>query len=535
MKKVIIIIVLFATMMQAKVKAQSYSLADIRCAKITAILIYEDYVDRIDKLKLRGDYDVYHFMETFGYKGDYYDKHKGDTVYNDIVPLNQPQYLSALMYSQTFDSVVENASFFGYNGLIFQDPKKTPGGWQVTCTFNRKVSFVTLDSVVYPPWIFSYTMTIAMSDTLNIERRSKNNRNEKFDNDSLFYNARVVKISVLNPLDSYVVISNPEHLPLMWEGKMIEDYYPECQCWMTQGKSDDVNRKLKINSTTGFFTRLNQVETRPNFYSFTYNKNNLTGLGLAVSPYGFGNRSDNRFEKIDEKNSSFKLSLFYGKQLSGGESLTPFFNFGADIVYNRFSYNGVFRVSYQDNDSDGDLYTRFIDATLNNEQRGLFEVTVPLTFSLLKNVYQDRERFVFLSFEAGAFGSVRVFSNGFFDMEAKYRGYYPQYFNVEMDHYYDYGDFQMNESSVQNYNKGELKRFDYGLEGGAGVWVNIGSNWLFRFDLKMRMSFAPVVSFSEYDYLTSNYNHYESMLQTSHQGQLNLYLGMTLVKLVKGK
>lgn len=547
---------LSAALMQIAAQAQNNKLAESRRAKITAIMVYEDYVDRLAKLTLRGDLDEYHFLESFGYKGDYDYTHKGDSVYNDIIPLNQPQRLTALQYSRAVDSVIREARI-EYHNLSFDNPIKKGHEWWVTCTYYRTVSFLTLDSVIYPRYRFQYKMTIVMSDTLNIELRPKKERGQKEDNDSIYSNARIVDISVTEPLDKFVVIINPDALPLMWRNESIENYDPECNCWMTKLSSQNILNDVKINSATGFFTRLSHKNPHPNFYSFSYHRLNMFGIGLSASPISFGNQSDKRFSRdvengsfgdIQEENISYKFSLFYGKQL-GGNSLTSFFNIGADLVYSRYIYNGTFSTAYEAEDSDGDIYIRRIFATLNKEQRNLYELTVPLTFSSLKTIFEKDNNYVFFSFEMGVFGSIRILSNGKFDMDAKYRGFYPQYFNVEFEKYYDYGDYHITESAVEktidgemqrvelvngvNYNQGKLQRFDFGVEGGLGIWCNFKTGSLFKFDVKLRKGIMPVVNYTEYDNLTTKYDHYESMLQTSNDGQLNLYLGISFVKLLK--
>ena len=521
MKKVVFCTIALFITSAASISAQT--VRDVRHVKTTALSLYEKYISSVSVLHNGGKYTGDDFMSLF--------IESGDTVYNDILPANQPQITTAYSYYLTYDSIIKYSNF-DYNGFRFSAPQKKGGKWYIDCYFTRTVKFATRDSVynIYPAWSFNYTMKIVMDDHIAVVRERDGVK--EYDPDSLFANPRILSITVDPPLENYFILVNQESIPLRWHGEVVRNYDKDCDCWMMDASKDKIS-DIKYDGDN-LFMQLNYIkdEKHPNFYTFSLDKMNLGGIALAVAPYGLGNRGDHRFVDIKEWNNSAKATLFYGIQLSNTLTTSLFFNMGVDAVYNTYNYSGLYQCDYYSTDIDGDDYLRKVRVTLNKETINEMSFTVPLTLNYVNSIYQNNNKQLLLYLKAGAYGGVRFLSAAYVDMSSRYTGLYSQYFNTEFDHYYDYGNYEMNQDNISNYNKGSVNMFDYGIDAGVGLWYALNRQYILGFGIDFRKSFVPVLKYESYEYLTTDFNHYESMLQTSNQGSSNLFFSISLIKLL---
>ena len=490
---------------------------------MTALSLYERYVASMEILHNKGKYTGDDFMDLF--------VAVGDTIYNDIVPANHPSLVSAYQYFTTYDSIVRYADF-EYGAFQMKTPQKEGNKWYVDCSFMREVRYVTRDTVfnIYPRWKFNYQMRIEMDAQMATERRSGGS--VEYSADSLFANPRIVSIKVKEPLIEPAVLVNHDRIPLRYKDDSVQNYDEECDCWMMDASKVNIG-EIKYDGDN-LFLQLNHVRDaqHPHFYTFGIDRMNIGGLTLSYAPNGLGNRSDGRFEDIAEQSHSAKASLFYGWQLSNTPTASWFLNVGLDIASNTYTYSGTYRRDYVATDIDGDEYLRGVRATLHNETRGETEFILPVSVSYAKNLLQRNGRQLFLNLKAGAFVGVRHLSTAEVDLSARYTGYYSQYYNAEFDHYYDYGNFDMNQQNIADYRMGEANPVDYGVDAGIGLWYAWNRKYLIGVDVAFRQSFSPVLKYADYKYLTQHFDHYESMLQTSKQGASNFYFGLSLIKLL---
>ena len=503
------------------VSIQAQTVRDVRRVKTTALSLYEKYVHSLGVLHDGGKYTGDNFIDLF--------VDPGEVIYNDIIPANHPQITNAYGYYTIYDSVIKYANY-EYSGFRFNNPQKEGNKWVIDCFFTRTVSFNTRDSVYshYPAWNFNYTMRITMDNQIAIV----GNRNgiKEYDPDSLFANPKIVSITVDQPIEEYAILINKDYIPIRWHGEVVKNYDKECDCWMMDARKDKIS-DIKYDGDN-LFLQLKNTEVRPNFYLFGLDKMNIGGVNIAFAPYGLGNQSDKRFTDIVGQNNSIKASLFYGIQLSNTLSNTLFLNLGVDAVYNTYTYSGTYEHNYNATDVDGDVYLRKVSATLNRERRSDFELIIPVMLNYVQSVYQKDNKQLFLYLKAGLFGGIRLYSAGKLDMSSRYTGLYSQYFDIEFDHYYDYGSFEMNQNNMSNYNMGNVNALDYGISGSLGVWYKLNRQYLLGFGIDFHKSFSPVLKYEEYEHLTTDYNHYESMLKTSDNGAINIYVGISLIKLL---
>ncbi|MCL2651490.1 MAG: hypothetical protein FWD60_10765 [Candidatus Azobacteroides sp.] len=335
----------------ATVSAFSQSVTETRHIKTTALQVYENYKVVMSGLHSKSSYTEDNFMTLFD---------KNTTLYNDILPDNNPQQLSPANYFAKFKASI-NRIYPDFSDFKMEEPVSVGDKWQIKCNFTRGTRFKTLKDMNYPEWSFNYTMTIEMDKRYDTNKK-------------VYENARIESIDVENPLKGFFVLENKDNMLLTaksgetlkeWDAEYNSRIFPEDE-W----KIKDI-QVFDSGSNKNFFeyskSRFSQNRSDTHFYQLatqTFPKN-IYGIGVNCSPFAFGKNT---------KNYAISLSLFYGKQIAHKERSTIFFNVGLDFN------------CYSDNND------KFIS------------VSVPLSVQYLYQLSQNSKKPIFLSFELGAFG-----------------------------------------------------------------------------------------------------------------------------------
>lgn len=498
MKRILAIsIVLLSTL-----TLSAQSVTEARAIRTTALLVYDRYVNLMGRLHDGTSSNEDNFLDLFA-PGK-------DSLYNDILPNDRPRYLGAEGYFSNYIENITNATF-SYSNFLIGNPRARGKQWSVDLHFSRTVNYVTRD-IRYPSWSFQYTMRIVMDRTQN--------------NDKVFDNAKIVSISVEDPFQNCVVVVNPERIPLKWQGRLIYDYDPQCNCWMEDMGRSDIN-SIQSNVDNSFNGL--QVSHKGTAHFYSRQRYDLIGGGIAFAPFGFGNTLDDKFPDIKGSNNAFRVGGFYGLNLLSDDHNAGFLNIGIELTYKHFSYDGFFQAQIDTVDSDLDTYTRNIKGDLIDESWNSLAITVPVTFSYLFNLTPGAKNHLYLSAEAGLYASFRALQSCSYQLSARYTGTYPQYWGIEMDHYYDYGDARLDEGKVEP-DKG-LRKFDVGATLGIGLWYELNPQAFLRLDISARKGFVSETEYLDDYVLSYSANDYTPVLRSSDNGLFDTYIGLSFIYL----
>ena len=497
-----ILLLLFSMVGCATLCAQSAK--DLRMARTTALSVYERYILVANSLRNGGD-NVYNFKDLFA--------DRTDSVYNDILPLPGAPYLSCDVYCQNYTRSVKQAAF-SYSDFSMEQPRLVGNKWIVTCHYKRTLTYRSKDGFQYPSWSFDYTMRIEM--------------NRAAGSDGLCGNPKIASITVSEPVEKYVVIMNPSRIPLSWGGINSLPYDPKCDCWAGDIGDKDVKGLSESISTP--FAATTMTSRKPHFYTFYQNTRNVIGGGVYYAPFAIDSKLDGQFAEIKENSNAWRLRGFYGINLTSSSKTAAFLNMGLEFANRNHTLSGTYEIHYDAVDSDNDPYRRNIHANINEENIKIFSFGVPVTVSYLIRVAGSDERPHFFSVDAGLYASFKAITRHTLNMNADYTGTYNYFGQIEFDHYYDYGHYDLNENNVVTDVKEQTNKFDAGVTLGLGFWFSVGKNSFLRADLTALKGLLPEMKYNSNYRITENSTDYHTALQSSNDGAMDFYIGISYIK-----
>lgn len=501
MKKLILVIVYLFI---AGVALNAQTSKELRSARTTALNLYDRYIIVMNNLRSGGD-NIYNFQSLFA--------SNTDSIYNDIIPQPGAPYLSSEDYCQKYSHSIKQAEY-SYSDFSMEQPLLKGSKWVVVCHFKRYEKFRSKDDFRYPAWQFDYSMRIEM------DRASGD--------DGLCHNPRITSLKVQQPIKNFVVIFNPSRVPLQWDGFNKIAYDQKCDCWA--GDLGDKNIKNLSSSGTSPFGSVSMSKKQPHFYTYQLSKRNIFTLGAYYAPILIGNKLDDQFSDMSKSSNAWRLRGTYGINLMNNASSALFLNVGLDFTNRNHKLSGNYETHYDAVDMDEDAYVRNILAQLNDEHVKVYSLGVPVTISYLMRIAGTDERPHFFSVEAGLLASFKAVTSHSFNMNANYTGTYNYFGQVEFDHYYDYGHFDLNESNVDADVKEQMNKIDAGLTLGLGVWFSLSKDAFLRVDLSMLKGFMSEMKYNGNYRITENNNDYHTPLQSSDKGAFDIYLGLSFIK-----
>jgi hypothetical protein len=455
------------------------------------------------------------------------------SIYNDILPANQPQQLSPKDYFDKFTQSVK-MNYAEYRNLKFQFP--TPNGekWEIKCSFSKDIRFKSQTGNYYPKWSFNYTVTIEMDKNYNQTYK-------------IYENAKIKSIEVATRLSDFFIIENKEDLTVILDsaGDVIQDWDNDYRSRLFPKDDYNINNfKITIseNQSNYFYTlekKWTQNQSDEHFYYPEYHhlKKNIFGIGVNYSPFAFGNKISNtnaeNFKDIQQRSNSLSLSFFFGKQIAHKKNTTWFFNVILDLNRYYYEYNGTNYTEYQDIDADNDPYLRKITINSLNEQINTFSVSIPLSVQFLIQITKSKKNPLFFSFELGALAEYTLYSKNKYNLNVNYHGLYDYYGGVEFDHYYDYGNFDV--SGKQKLATVKDLQYNYGVFSKIGLWLALNETNLLKFNIAYKHCFKAPLKYKENFVLSENRNRYESLLQGVNQNIRNIFVELSWISTINSK
>ncbi|MDR0507081.1 MAG: hypothetical protein LBH32_09755 [Dysgonamonadaceae bacterium] len=519
MKKIVLTA---AAIIIACISAFSQSLTEKRHVKTTALQVYENYKVVMSSLYGRDNYIEDNFMALFDDKA---------LIYNDIVPVNTPSRLTPAKYFAKFRATVKRI-YPEFSSFTMGEPVLAGGKWHIKCSFTRTTRFRTQTEMQYPQWTFHYTMTIKME--------------KKYDADKKVYrDAVITDIVVDKPLENYFILENKDNMSMLnvtsgepvtgWDEEYHSRIFPESEWDISDIKiSESGNIENVFDYSKSRFSKNRADE---HFYQLKFIRfpKNIYGAGFNYSLGALGNKMSGEnvenFPDISMKSSAFSFSVFYGKQIAQMGKAILFLNGGLDLSWYSYNYNGKYSTKYPatDDDDDGDDYTRKIEINSLKETITTFSPALSGSVEYVSQIGEKAKNPFFFSLKAGVFIEPTLSSKAEYNINADYHGIYDKYFEIEFDHYYDYGNFDVKGKEDLDFN------FNGGLILGAGLWYALNNSNLLKVEALCKIGFSSPLKYNKNYVISENKDSYNSLLYSTNQGLRNIYLGFSWVKTINSK
>lgn len=526
----------------------SQTLKQQRLIKQTALDIFESYVDVCNRL-YQNKKDVYIYDQFLNLFSD------TARVYNDILPSfphgdqvvpTDSMLITPGEYFNNFKSEILKNSF-SYDSLELYDIQEvSEQWWTLKCSFGRTVAYTSSSKSPYSRREFHYTMTIVM--------REEDSRNAK-----QMVDAKITNISVSDPcsqvriitetdgineenyfVDSSSLYKGPKH-DTPKHDTLNSDRMPVGYYLKDDVKISDIKNEINANSTeASLFNSIELTLDNKHFYKRNSNKRDFWGLGINACPYGFGNKISSAntkkfgYENISQRNFSIEFSTFFGINLYVKNRYSLFLVPQLSLGYRNFNFSGDYSAQYQAVDIDGTEYMRNINVDLKNENVNQFTINFPISISNMFLLHKDKfaENQLFLSLDFGVLLSCVPFTRNTYDFSARYTGTYDFFGGVEFDHYYDYGNFDLNHNDIAYIPNSLINKFNIGILAGVGLMFQIEETSMLKFDLSFRNGFLSIAKYKEGFVLSEDYKNFESLLQASKSGAHNLYFSLSYIRAI---
>lgn len=524
----------------------SQTLKQQRLIKQTALDIFESYVDVCNRL-YQNKKDVYIYDQFLNLFSD------TARVYNDILPSfphgdqvvpTDSMLITPGEYFNNFKSEILKNSF-SYDSLELYDIQEvSEQWWTLKCSFGRTVAYTSSSKSPYSRREFHYTMTIVM--------REEDSRNAK-----QMVDAKITNISVSDPCSQVRIITETDGInkknfiidpSSLYKGPkhdtpkhdtLNSDRMPVGYYLKDDVKISDIEDEINANSPEASFFNIIELEQyNKHFYKRNSKKRDFWGLGINACPYGFGNKISSAntkkfgYENISQRNFSIEFSTFFGINLYVKNRYSLFLVPQLSLGYRNFNFSGDYSAQYQAVDIDGTEYMRNINVDLKNENVNQFTINFPISISNMFLLHKDAENQLFLSLDFGVLLSCVPFTRNTYDFSARYTGTYDFFGGVEFDHYYDYGNFDLNHNDIAYIPNSLINKFNIGILAGVGLMFQIEETSMLKFDLSFRNGFLSIAKYKEGFVLSEDYKNFESLLQASKSGAHNLYFSLSYIRAI---
>ncbi|NDP22165.1 MAG: hypothetical protein GZ091_13955 [Paludibacter sp.] len=443
-------------------------------------------------------------------------------IYNDYLPKNDKQELSPLeYYNLTQDDLSKSTIGVEISNLSFIDSLEVRGrsNYGIKLKLTKGIYFRNWNNFRYPDrkFILNFKILINVINSNKIDCKIESITSEtqitefcvaKFSlkdvdliNDPIKIKDEILEIegknneitvfipNITNPKGIIKIESYDAYLNIKSDTAKLPDkniYFVDVRNYKY-----DIGLNLQYNITSNY--QLNSIEDITNSL--------LKNISSTTYGYGIGIDFNRKIAKLGRTN--FYLNTGIGLEKTG-------------IEFSGSNYN-----EYSALDVDGDSYLRQVQLNNIKEKIDLNYLYLPIG---IKFKYLLNKKF---SLEAG--GGAKVYylvSNSYSaSTSTSYKGYYDQYDKLTMDHYYDYGyfDLSMQDKTI------ELPKLNYGVFANFGASYRINQKYTASIKCGYDYTFvnmanykgAYILSENQHDY-TSLYYAYQSILKNN----LNIKIGI---------
>lgn len=468
-------------------------------SRIESIDLFMDYVRRKSDLNNPDRYVRREFVKLFS---------EDAVLYNDYLPNNENSSLTPQQYAELrkgrVNVITENVS-----DLSLGNSFREGNVWYVDLhyTENQIIVFYEPKRLEYPKISYRCRMRVRLTENVNRGKLDRRDMSSK----ALFSDVKIERISVENPIGKYsfVYLENLEDTVAFSMLKTYDNLVDD-NPYLLMIEADSIDMQNVGSVGSYFFPSTIKVHENglPGYYRFSRVKRDNIKIGLGYVPWGIGGSIDKSLAAdLFQMNMTSSLDIQYGILLGAKSKNIGFFNLGLGANYNRSKVTGSFQTQYSEIDSDNEAYQRKILLNRLSENISYWDICFRPGFEWLIQIGKTKNsNFMFLSLEVGGYISYRFGAKNDVTFKGRYTGLYDYFGGVELEHYYDFGEFDVVNSDIEGVSLPELNVFDYGFFSAIGFWHTFNEHNLLKISLGYKQGF--VVPFSRTDNITLSENRY---------------------------
>lgn len=438
---------------------------------------------------------------------------KNATVYNDYLPFNDKQYLTPEEYFNiTQEEKTKSVINVDISEVCFIDSLEIFGKntFGLKIELKKKIIFRNWNSLRYPETNFDLIFNILVKTNTADEIECKI-RTITCKPDSEIKEFSIAKINMKN------INSKFEQIKINNKKLDIEKDVIEKTVFLSH--ISDPRKVFSLESYNAFLTFKTDSCLRPDKHIYYVKKQNYksdfgvnTFCSIFPNYYLLSNRNvpDNESKNINVSMNGVGLGLNYSTCFLEFRESALYINIGLGIEKNLMRFSGDYYFEKKSKDIDGDNYIRQTELKDIDEKLNLDYLYLPIGIEYKYVVNKDLS----LQSVLGAKGYFLFYKTFSLKANATYKGYYDQYYQLTMDRYYDFGNFDL----YFNKNSIDLTPFNYGLYAGIGAGYKINKKYTASVKLVYDFTFMKlsdgldeyIISEDRYDY-ASLINSYSSV------------------------
>ncbi len=442
------------------------------------------------------------------------------TIYNDYLPVNDKQELSPEeYYNLTQDEKTKSTIGVEISNLSFIDSLEVKGNnnYGIKLKLTKSIYFRNWNNFRYPDrkFVLFFNITVNANSLDKIECKIK----------SITCESPITEFSITKFNLKDVDLINE---PIKIGGVPIESDESEFTLFIPNiPNPKDI---IKIESYDAYLNIKSDTAKIPDQNVYFVNVRNYKyDIGLNIQ-YNFGQNyqlstiteiSNSIIKNINTTTYGYSVGIDFNRKIAKLGRTNIYLNFGIGTEKNGIGFAGSYYNEYSAIDIDGDTYLRQIQLNEIHEKIDLNYLYLPIGIKLK---YLLDKKF---SLEAivGA-KAYYLFSQSYsITTSAAYKGYYEQYDKLTMDHYYDYGYFDL---SFQN-KKLQLPEFNYGLFANLGGSYRINQKFTTSIRIGYDYGMKNMANHNGSYVLSETRNNYESLIYAFSKiskSNLNIKIGI---------
>ena len=472
-------------------------------------------------IRLIENYESYCTFSGFNSDVSFYSLfNENATIYNDYLPQNHKQDLSPEeYYNLTQNDKTKSTIGVEISDLSFIDSLEVKGNndYRVKLKLTKSIYFRNWNKFRYPDRKFVLFFSIQVN-TSNFDK----------------IDCKIESITCESPIKEFSIAKfNLKDVDLINEpikigGEPIESDESEFTLFIPN--IPNPKEIIKIESFDAYLNIRSDTAKMPdkNIY-FVNVRNYKFDIGLNIqynvtSNYQLSSIeaiSNGFLSNINSTTYGYGIGIDFNRKIAKSGRTNFYLNFGIGIEKTGIGFSGSNYNEHSASDVDGDPYLRQIELNDIKENIDLNYLYLPIG---IKFKYLLDKKF---SLEAivGAKAYYLFNQSCSITTSASYKGYYEQYDKLTMDHYYDYGYFDL---SFQN-KKLQLPEFNYGLFANLGGSYRINQKYSASLRVGYDYSLMNVANYNGSYVLSENKDDYKSLIYSFNKinkSTLNLKIGI---------
>lgn len=472
-------------------------------------------------IKLIESYESYCTFKGFNIDVAFYSLFVEDaSIYNDYLPLNERQQVSPKEY-YTITQKEETKSTIGVeiSDISFIDfvEIKEKDHYGIKLKLRKKINFRNWNNFRYPDENFELVFNIDVS-TVSLDT----------------IDCKIESITCKYPIDTFSIAKinlknidwNTESIKVNKE--FLKKNEKETEATILLPGILIPNKVINIDSYDTFLNVRLDTAAKPDKHIYYVNVGNYKyDIGAFIQYNTFSNyqfspnrNTPNLYKDINLSTYGYAIGMDFNKKILKSGKSNLYLNIGLGIEKTGIEFTGIYMEEHKALDIDGDSYMRITELKdlKENIKLNYFYLPLGVKFKYLLNRKFCLETTVGTKFYL-------LFNQSFSMIAlAEYKGYYDQFDKLVMDHYYDYGYFDLSTKNL----KLDLPIFNYNLYANFGLSYRISQKYTTSFKLGYDYGFSNMAKYKE-DILSKDQTDYTSLIYSFNsiiKNNLNLTIGI---------